>query len=183
VRALQTLLNRHGFGVAVDGDFGPGTEGAVRAFQSTHYLVVDGVVGSSAWQALLGTGVVSLQSRTNNAYVTAENAGASPLIANRGAVGPWERFDMVPLSDGNIALLALTNNRFVTAGSNGDGQLIANRTAAGIAEDFQVIGNADGSVSLMATVNRKYVTAESGGNAPLNASRPIVGLWQEFDLR
>jgi len=25
--------------------------------------------------------------------VTAENAGASPLIANRTSIGPWEQFD------------------------------------------------------------------------------------------
>jgi hypothetical protein len=31
----------------------------------------------------------------NNMLVTAENAGASPLIANRTAIGPWEEFDLV----------------------------------------------------------------------------------------
>ncbi|MBM0279348.1 fascin domain-containing protein, partial [Micromonospora tarensis] len=28
-------------------------------------------------------------------YVSAENAGRAPLIANRTAIGPWERFDLV----------------------------------------------------------------------------------------
>jgi hypothetical protein len=27
--------------------------------------------------------------------VGADNAGASPLIANRTAVGPWEEFDLI----------------------------------------------------------------------------------------
>jgi hypothetical protein len=27
--------------------------------------------------------------------VTAESAGAAPLIANRTAIGPWEEFDLV----------------------------------------------------------------------------------------
>jgi hypothetical protein len=27
--------------------------------------------------------------------VTAENAGASALIANRTAIGPWEEFDLI----------------------------------------------------------------------------------------
>jgi hypothetical protein len=27
--------------------------------------------------------------------VTAENAGASSLIANRTAIGPWEEFDLI----------------------------------------------------------------------------------------
>ena len=31
----------------------------------------------------------------NGLYVTAENAGAAPLVANRAAIGAWERFDLV----------------------------------------------------------------------------------------
>jgi hypothetical protein len=27
--------------------------------------------------------------------VTAENAGAQPLIANRAAIGLWEKFDLI----------------------------------------------------------------------------------------
>jgi hypothetical protein len=29
-------------------------------------------------------------------FVTAEEAGSQPLIANRSAVGPWEEFDVLP---------------------------------------------------------------------------------------
>ncbi|TDT97539.1 peptidoglycan hydrolase-like protein with peptidoglycan-binding domain [Streptomyces sp. 846.5] len=42
---LQTLLNTHGFGLGVDGDFGANTVAAVRTFQSETGIGVDGQVG------------------------------------------------------------------------------------------------------------------------------------------
>ncbi|MGC3960992.1 MAG: hypothetical protein QM813_24590 [Verrucomicrobiota bacterium] len=37
-------------------------------------------------------GTISLRSLTTGLFVCAENAGASPLIANRTTAGPWEKF-------------------------------------------------------------------------------------------
>ena len=54
VRRLQRMLASTGFEVAADGDFGPRTEEAVRAFQAAGGLVADGVVGPLTWEALLG---------------------------------------------------------------------------------------------------------------------------------
>jgi len=54
-RTLQYLLNAHGANIAVDGVFGPKTTSAVRTFQRSHGLVVDGVVGNQTWPALLIT--------------------------------------------------------------------------------------------------------------------------------
>jgi len=54
VRALQTALNKHSAGLAVDGDFGSVTNSAVRAYQSANRLVVDGNAGAITWRALVG---------------------------------------------------------------------------------------------------------------------------------
>ncbi|MFE6776599.1 peptidoglycan-binding protein [Streptomyces sp. NPDC057702] len=54
VRGLQTLLNKHGAGLAVDAGFGKVTRDAVRAYQSANRLVVDGEAGPKTWTALAG---------------------------------------------------------------------------------------------------------------------------------
>jgi lysozyme family protein len=53
VRSVQYLLNDHGSGVAVDGDFGSQTRAAVRAFQASRGLSADGIVGNQTWPALI----------------------------------------------------------------------------------------------------------------------------------
>jgi peptidoglycan hydrolase-like protein with peptidoglycan-binding domain len=53
VTELQQELTRHGFPVSADGQFGPATEAAVRAFQDVNGLTVDGVVGQLTWAALM----------------------------------------------------------------------------------------------------------------------------------
>ena len=50
VTALQKALG----GIAVDGDFGPQTDAAVRRFQTAKGLTVNGIVGPDVWQILMG---------------------------------------------------------------------------------------------------------------------------------
>jgi len=52
VADLQRTLRALNFGVAVDGDFGAGTEVAVMRFQTEHGLDSDGIVGPATWAAL-----------------------------------------------------------------------------------------------------------------------------------
>jgi peptidoglycan hydrolase-like protein with peptidoglycan-binding domain len=64
VKSIQYLLNQRGASLSVDGDFGPATNSAVRSFQSSHGLAVDGVVGPNTWSALI---VTVQQGSTGNA--------------------------------------------------------------------------------------------------------------------
>lgn len=51
---LQTLINRAGIGItlATDGDFGPMTANALKAFQTRARLIPDGICGPSTWRAI-----------------------------------------------------------------------------------------------------------------------------------
>jgi peptidoglycan hydrolase-like protein with peptidoglycan-binding domain len=53
VKILQAGLNGRGYPLVADGAFGPGTDRAVRRFQSDRGLAVDGIVGPQTWVALL----------------------------------------------------------------------------------------------------------------------------------
>ena len=53
VRPLQQLLRARNHPVAVDGNFGPNTETAVKAFQQSRGLAADGIVGPLTWGKLI----------------------------------------------------------------------------------------------------------------------------------
>ena len=55
VKQIQTALVARGFKVKVDGQFGPQTDTAVRAFQKKVGIKVDGIVGPATWSRLQGT--------------------------------------------------------------------------------------------------------------------------------
>jgi hypothetical protein len=125
---------------------------------------------------------VTLKAGANGKYVTAENAGAWWLIANRASAGAWEQFDLVSNSDGTISLRAGINGKYVTAEAGGAAPLIANRSSAGSWEKFWLLDNGDGTFSLKSVANGKFVTAEAGGARALVANRSSIGGWEKFTI-
>jgi hypothetical protein len=145
---------------------------ALTATRPTPPVLSSGLIGA----------VISLRAMANTMIVTADNAGASPLIANRTAIGAWEEFDLLDAGNGKIALRAHANNMIVTADNAGASPLIANRTAIGQWESFQLIQNSNGTISLRAMANTMIVTADNAGASPLIANRTAIGAWEEFTL-
>ncbi|MCG7310439.1 NlpC/P60 family protein [Brachybacterium sp. ACRRE] len=81
VSALQASLNDHGAHLAVDGVFGTKTNAAVRDFQSTNGLRVDGRVGPETRGALNGGSSSSVSSSSSS------TSGSSIVAAARSQIG------------------------------------------------------------------------------------------------
>ena len=53
IRTLQFLLRAHGHNLTVDGMFGPATEAAVKAFQTSKGMTADGIMSAQTWSTLI----------------------------------------------------------------------------------------------------------------------------------
>ncbi len=74
-------------GQKMDGVFGPGTKGAVVAFQVQHHLTPDGVVGPATWNALLGTSSPAAAAPAANSVQLHPTSNAPATTLRQGAKG------------------------------------------------------------------------------------------------
>ena len=82
VKALQTLLNKAGFDCGnVDGIFGSKTEAAVRLFQASKGLKVDGIAGEATQDALAIAGAIVTEVPANAEDATQTENQAATMIA------------------------------------------------------------------------------------------------------
>ena len=121
----------------------PNTDGLQAIANGVDLNLFGPATGSGGGGSTLG--VISLRAHANGRLVTAENAGAAALIANRDAIGSWEEFDEVDAGNGAIALRAHADGEFVTAANAGASPLIASSTAIGTAETFDLIADRPGT--------------------------------------
>ena len=77
VSKLQTILNQHGYGLAVDGIFGEKTRAAVRDYQKRYNLKLDGIAGPETWGSLL-----SQNSSSNGSYTGGGSSGKTSTSTN-----------------------------------------------------------------------------------------------------
>jgi len=85
VSELQSELNILGYGLAVDGDFGPLTRAAVVAFQTSAHIAVDGIVGPQTWAALTAA-VAYKQGGASVGPTTLPSGGSTPPVEPAGNV-------------------------------------------------------------------------------------------------
>jgi hypothetical protein len=90
VAEAQGLLNRDGAILDPDGDFGNGTETAVREFQAARRLPVSGAIDDATWRALRGLPDPSPDIPTRAvAFIAREEVGSRKLYDTRWAQPTW----------------------------------------------------------------------------------------------
>jgi beta-glucanase (GH16 family) len=160
---------------AVGGNWFPGPDGSTPAVND---VLVDYVRVYQAGTAPSTT--ASIRAAANNRFVSAEQAGAAPLVANRTAVGTWEQFHVIDNGDGTISLQAVINGMYVTADASNGGRLIANRAAIGTGEKFRRLTQSNGTVALQAAASNLYVSADLNIAGVLIANRASPSTWEQF---
>jgi len=122
----------------------------------------------------------ALRSQATGQWVAAEGGGGSYLVANRGAIGPWEQFGMsevVPAS--NLVTLRAANGQYVAAENGGGGAVNANRNSPGPWEEFTVEHHGGGYIALR-TLSGHYLRALVPGGV-IDAVATSVGPWELFE--
>ena len=132
-----------------------------------------------------GTGVpigktIWLKANANNQYVSAWNDVNRTLQARIGAVGTWERFQVVDAGGGFVALKAMINNQYASAWNDPARTLQARIGAIGEWEKFQWIDAGGGFIALKANANGQYVAAWNDSNRTLQARTGAIGEWEKF---
>jgi hypothetical protein len=127
-------------------------------------------------------GAANLVASANSDFVSAENAGASDLIANRTAASSWEEFQVVSNSDGTTSLQASINGKFVTVDAGNGNRLIASQAAIGTSEKFHMVAQSNGTVSFQAVVNNQWVSADLNIGGMLIANRASASTWEQFTV-
>jgi hypothetical protein len=74
----------------------------------------------------------------NGLFVSADNYGQNPLIADRLLNQQWECFILTPNPDGSFTIESQANWKFVCAENGGQSSLIANRDATSTWESFML---------------------------------------------
>lgn len=163
VRALQSELR-----ISVDGSFGSGTASAVRSFQQSNGLSVDGVVGPATWQALVaGT--------SGSTPPSGDRASLARQILNSSRIS---LYNQMPLNTGSTdGADALSNIRDTAGGGTSKVSSYGNAPGGRVYLDTRMLR---GMLSTANTYTYR-VTSITGGSHSVG-SKHYKGLAFDLDL-
>jgi hypothetical protein len=92
-------------------------------------------------------------------YLAAEDGGGGSTYANRSAIGPWEKWEIIKHGDGSVSFKSIDGHYFV-AEEGGGSFCGANRSQIGEWERFRLEFDAAGRVSIKTVRKGLYVSAQ-----------------------
>ena len=132
----------------------------------------------------LPNGKYSIKAVANEKYVSAENGGSDPIVANRDNYsGSWETFYIVNNDDGTVSIKADANNKYVCAVLDEENQLTPRSNSISTWEKFKIYKINDSEYGIRSAENRKYVKADlDKGGKLIAGSDSIAGAWEAFHI-
>lgn len=111
-------------------------------------------------------------------FAGGDSPNPGDVYANRGAVGPWEKFMLLTLTPNNVAMSSWRG--YFSAERDGGHDVHANRPHILYWETHSLIHNEDGTVSF--SHNGFFLAAENGGGegSVCNWNRTTIGPWEKF---
>ena len=102
VSKLQTVLNQHGYDLAVDGIFGVKTQAAVRDYQKKNSLKLDGIAGPETWGSLLAQPTTAVSGGSTGSAV---GSGAATGRVSAGTAAALKQLEQgyIPSGDTEAA--------------------------------------------------------------------------------
>lgn len=161
-----------------------GTLGSTGGYPSNWYFVPASCIQPNDYDD------IAFQAEANGRYVAAESGGGSYLIANRTAIGPWERLQITgQFVHGGVVNLRAPSGHYVAAEDGGGGEVNVNRPVASAWESWTVVklsGSPGTQIregdrfALRAYNQVHFLCAEGAGASKLNATRVAIGPWETF---
>ncbi len=125
---------------------------------------------------------VNIKAAANGDYVSADNYGNNPLVANRTTASAWEAYIIYNNPDGTVSLQSMANNKFVSADLNQSDKLIAETNAPNAWEEFKEVSMGGGNIAFQSVANNDYVTCDLNNGAVLYAKATTPSGWETFTI-
>jgi len=115
-----------------------------------------------------------------NTFVRADDSGSMPGVNQQTSIGAWEKWGVIPQSDGTFAFKS-AHGRYMRADDSGSMPGVNQQTSIGAWEKWTAIENVTGSgVYSFKSAHNKYLRAGDKGEMNQQTS---IGAWEKFTIQ
>jgi|GEM_PF-3116639 len=118
---------------------------------------------------------------TDNLYLCSENGNAY-AIANRNAVGAWEKFTLEIAADGSIAIKG-SNGKYADVDRSNQSRIKFNSNDSNCSDcRFKLVDAGGGYKAIKSLATNQYVASEGTYNQPVRANRNSINHWEKWTV-